>query len=195
MTNQLDSLLQAVEDALEEGEVQLWQPDLTDLVLPGDRTVQDTADREGGEAETRSDRSEALASFPALDGWQALPRFQRTPEEVMQALGETRGVGQSSPQAVIARSVSPALLEQLNELDDTQAGAQALSRAQTRNDSLSTRTGAGEKGGGVQYDPAALRDFPLAAAAAAAQQAEDARAVDRAFQRDSRRYDRGFSLY
>ena len=38
-------------------------------------------------------------------------------------------------------------------------------------------------------------DSPLAAAAAAAQQQEDARAVDRAFQRDSRRYDRGFSLY
>ena len=61
--------------------------------------------------------------------------------------------------------------------------------------SLSSRAFSGQGSAGLQYDPAALRDSPLAAAAAAAQQQEDARAVDRAFQRDSRRYDRGFSLY
>ena len=183
MTNQLDSLLQAVEDALEEGEVQLWQPDLTDLVLPGDRNFQADA---------------ALENRIPGSRWaepDALPRLAQAVEEGTQASGDASGEGHSFPREAATRVSSPALLEQLNALDDTQAGVEALSRAQARDQSPSTRTGAGESGGGVQYDPAALRDFPLAAAAAAAQQEEDARAVDRVFQRDSRRYDRGFSLY
>lgn len=183
MTNQLDSLLESIEDALEDGEVQLWQPDLTDVVLPGDQNFQ---------ADAASENRIPGSRWAEPD---ALPRLAQAAEEGTQVSGDASGEGHSSPREAATRAASPALLEQLNALDDTWAGVEALGRAQTRDQSLSTRTGIGESGGGVQYDPAALRDFPLAAAAAAAQQEEDARAVDRAFQRDSRRYDRGFSLY
>ena len=194
MTNQLDTLLEAVEDALEEVEVPLWQPDLTDPVLPGSRTVQEAAGQEDGEAETRSDQSQALSGFSALDGWQALPRFQRAGDENAERSGQSSGYTQASHQEITAQSPSPALLMQLQQLEAAQASVEALGRSPVSS-SLSARSSVEQSGSGVQYDPAALGDFPLAAAAAAAQQEDRARAVDRAFQRDSRRYDRGFSLY
>ncbi len=194
MTNQLDSLLEAIEDALEDGEVQLWQPDLTDVVLPGRQDSQGDSPSEDSNPQHFRDEPGALPGFSHLDG-QSLPRFQRAADQEMQGQQPSGSDGQTSSQAVIARSASPALLEQLNALEDTWAGVEALGRTQAGGSSLSPRSGAEQAGGGVRYDPAAQRDFPLAAAAAAAQQEEDARAVDRAFQRDSRRYDRGFSLY
>ena len=92
-------------------------------------------------------------------------------------------------------SSSPALLEQLRRLERTQASLQALGRSQTASGTPLAGAAVSRPGSSVSYDPAALRDTPLAAAAAAAQEDDRARAVDRAFQRDSRRYDRGFSLY
>lgn len=126
---------------------------------------------------------------------EALPRFERA-WDVEQLMSEQSSGGtQESQGAVVLQSSSPALLEQLQTLEAAQASAEAFGRSLTASSGLSSRSLAEQGGGGVQYDPAALGDSPLAAAAAAAQDEDRARAVDRAFQRDSRRYDRGFSLY
>lgn len=195
MTNDLDNLLEQVEDVLEEDGSALWQPDLTSLVLPQSREDQPKADPQDSQAGAYADPSDALAGFSALEEQQALPRFQRAGEDNSQTPGSNGSDPQDLSQGIAAQSSSPALLEQLRTLEDIQAGAEALGRSQENGGSLSSRAFSGQGSSGLQYDPAALRESPLAAAAAAAQQQEDARAVDRAFQRDSRRYDRGFSLY
>lgn len=195
MTNDLDNLLEQVEDVLDEDGSSLWQPDLTALVLPQPREDQAKSDPQDSQAEEYPDPSDALADFLGLEGQQALPRFQRAGEDNSQTPGSSGTDPQEFSQGIAAQSSSPALLEQLRTLEGIQAGAEALGRTQENGGSLPSRTFSGQGSSGLQYDPAALRDSPLAAAAAAAQQQEDARAVDRAFQRDSRRYDRGFSLY
>ena len=195
MTNDLDNLLEQVEDVLEEDGGALWQPDLTSLVLPQAREDQPKADLQDSQAGAYADPSDALAGLSALEGQQALPRFQRAGEDNLQTPGSNGTDPQALSQGNAVQPSSPALLEQLRTLEDIQAGAEALGRTQENGGSLSSRAFSGQGSSGLQYDPAALRDSPLAAAAAAAQQQEDARAVDRAFQRDSRRYDRGFSLY
>lgn len=195
MTNDLDNLLEQVEDVLEEDGSALWQPDLTSLVLPQAREDRAKADQQGSQAGAYADPSDALADFSALEGPQALPHFQRAGEDNSQTPGSSGSDPQELSQGIAAPSSSPALLEQLRTLEDIQAGAEALGRSQENGGTLPSRAFSSQGGSGLQYDPAALRDSPLAAAAAAAQQQEDARAVDRAFQRDSRRYDRGFSLY
>lgn len=195
MTNDLDNLLEQVEDVLEEDGGALWQPDLTSLVLPQAREDRAKANHQDSQAGAYADPSDALADFSGLEGPQALPSFQRAGEDNSQTPGSSGSDPQELSQGIAAQSSSPALLEQLRTLEDIQAGAEALGRSQESGGSLPSRAFSAQGGFGLQYDPAALRDFPLAAAAAAAQQQEDARAVDRAFQRDSRRYDRGFSLY
>lgn len=195
MTNDLDNLLAQVEDVLEEDGGALWQPDLTSLVLPQAREDRAKADPEDSQAGAYAEPSDALADFSGLEGPQSLPRFQRAGEDNSQTPGSNDTDPQDLSQGIAAQSSSPALLEQLRTLEDIQAGTEALGRSQENGGSLSSRAFSGQGGSRLQYDPAALRDSPLAAAAAAAQQQEDARAVDRAFQRDSRRYDRGFSLY
>lgn len=111
--------------------------------------------------------------------------------------GERTAAEQRSMETAKAETTaaSPALLEQLQALEATQASAEALSRSQAIDSGRSSRSLPGQEGGVVRYDPASLGNVPMAAAAAAAQEEDRARAVDRAFQRDSRRYDRGFSLY
>lgn len=195
MTNDLDNLLAQVEDVLEEDGGALWQPDLTSLVLPQAREDRAKADPKDSQTGAYAAPSDALADFSGLEGPQALPHFQRAREDNSQTPGSNGSDPQALFQGIAAQSSSPALLEQLRTLENIQAGAEALGRNQENGGSLPSRAFSGQGGSGLQYDPAALRDFPLAAAAAAAQQQEDARAVDRAFQRDSRRYDRGFSLY
>lgn len=195
MTNDLDNLLEQVEDVLEEDGSALWQPDLTSLVLPQAPEDRAKANPQDSQAGAYADPSDALAGFSALEEQQALPRFQRAGEDNSQTPGSNGSDPQDLSQGIAAQSSSPALLEQLRTLEDIQAGAEALGRSQENGGSLSSRAFSGQGSSGLQYDPSALRDSPLAAAAAAAQQQEDARAVDRAFQRDSRRYDRGFSLY
>lgn len=193
MTNDLDNLLEQVEDVLEEDGGALWQPDLTSLVLPQAPEDRAKADPQDSQAGAYADPSDALANFSGMEGPQALPRFQRAGEDKSQTPGSSGSDPQDLSQGIAAQSPSPALLEQLRTLEDIQAGAEALGRTQENGGSLPSRAFSAQGGFGLQYDPAALRDSPLAAAAA--QQQEDARAVDRAFQRDSRRYDRGFSLY
>lgn len=195
MTNDLDNLLEQVEDVLEEDGSALWQPDLTVLVLPQAREDRAKADPQDSQAGAYAGPSDALANFSALENQQTLPRFQRAGEDNSQTPGSSGSNPQDLSKNIAVQLSSPALLEQLRTLEDIQAGAEALGRSQENGGSLTSRAFSGQGGSGLQYDPAALRDSPLAAAAAAAQQQEDARAVDRAFQRDSRRYDRGFSLY
>lgn len=195
MTNNLDNLLKQVEDVLEEDGSALWQPDLTALVLPQTQEDRAKADQQDNQSGGYADPSDAPADFWSMEGPQALPRFQRAGEDNSQTPESSGTDPQEFSQGITVPSSSPALLEQLRTLEDIQAGAEALGRTQENGGSLSSRAFSGQGSSGLQYDPAALRDSPLAAAAAAAQQQEDARAVDRAFQRDSRRYDRGFSLY
>lgn len=193
MTNDLDRLLEQVEDALADGGDGLWQPDLTSPVLPG---LQEPLAQEVPEGtQAKESLNDALTGFSALEQGQALPRFLRAEDESLSSPGQSGSEDPDGSQDLAAQPDSPALLEQLQTLENTQASVQALGRSQGAGSILASRSLAGQGGGGISYDPAALGDFPLAAAAAAAQEEDRARAVDRAFQRDSRRYDRGFSLY
>lgn len=236
MTNDLDHLLEQVEDALEDGEEQLWQPDLTDLILPSPpvqaageasedaiRTAQHTSGQDAlqqqlnqelldrlpaGQSHGDNHLEQLLDQFSAGQGLSDVQQRQRWARSQL-AQGEQAQAAQTqSPdrarhvqgslwageKTAQARQDEPALLEQLREFDRTQASLDALSRSQGGG-SLTSRTSGRLPETGTQYDPASLGDSPLAAAAAAAREEDQARAVDRAFQRDSRRYDRGFSLY
>lgn len=236
MTNDLDHLLEQVEDALEDGEEQLWQPDLTDLILPSPpvqaageasedaiRTAQHTSGQDAlqqqlnqelldqiqaGQSHGDNHLEQLLDQFSGsqdlsdvqqrqrwarsqlVQGGQAGTAQTQSPDRARHAQGSL-WAGEETAQA---RQDEPALLEQLRQFDRTQASLEALSRSQG-GDSLTARTSGRLPDTGTQYDPASLGDSPLAAAAAAAREEDQARAVDRAFQRDSRRYDRGFSLY
>lgn len=236
MTNDLDHLLEQVEDALEDGEEQLWQPDLTDLILPSPpvqaagqasedaiRTAQHTSGQDAlqqqlnqelldrlpaGQSHGDNHLEQLLDQFSRSQGLSDVQQRQRWARSQPVQDGQTGAAQTQSPdrarhaqgslwageETAQARSNAPALLEQLREFDRTQASLDALSRSQGTG-SLTFRTSGRLPETGTQYDPASLGDSPLAAAAAAAREEDQARAVDRAFQRDSRRYDRGFSLY
>ena len=226
MTNDLDHLLEQVEDALEDGEEQLWQPDLTDLILPSPpvqaagqasedaiRTAQHTSGQDALQQQLNQElldrlpagqshgdnhleqlldqfsRSQGLSDVQQRQRW-ARSQLAQSPDRARHVQGSL-WAGEKTAQA---RQDEPALLEQLRQFDRTQASLDALSRSQGGG-SLTSRTSGRLPETGTQYDPASLGDSPLAAAAAAAREEDQARAVDRAFQRDSRRYDRGFSLY
>ena len=109
MTNDLDNLLEQVEDVLEEDGGALWQPDLTVLVLPQAREDQPKADPKDSQAEAYADLSDALADFSALEGPQALPRFQRAGEDKSQTPGSSGSDPQELSRALAAQSSSPAL--------------------------------------------------------------------------------------
>lgn len=208
MTTDLDRLLEQVEDALEEGGEELWQPDLTAPVLPALTQKGGSALSEAAEENSKKtsglegtgvlptvsalDEEPAAESFPATAP-ATPPRFLREGESLSPTTRQSDG-GRLASGSVLPSS-SPALLEQLQALEAVQASAQALGRSQEGGSRLPSRSLTGQNGGSISYDPAAAEDSPLAAAAAAAQDEDRARAVDRAFQRDSRRYDRGFSLY
>lgn len=236
MTNDLDHLLEQVEDALEDGEEQLWQPDLTDLILPSPpvqsagqasedaiRTAQHTSGQDAlqqqlnqelldqlqaGQRHEDNHLEQLLDQFSAGQGLSDVQQRQRWARSQLVQGGQTGTAQTQSPdrarlaqdslwageETAQARQDEPALLEQLRQFDRTQASLDALSRSQGGG-SLAARTSGRLPDTGTQYDPASLGDSPLAAAAAAAREEDQARAVDRAFQRDSRRYDRGFSLY
>ena len=236
MTNDLDHLLEQVEDALEDGEEQLWQPDLTDLILPSPpvqaageasedaiRTAQHTSGQDAlqqqlnqelldrlpaGQSHGDNHLEQLLNQFSAGQGLSDVQQRQRWARSQPVQGGQTGTTQTQSPdqarhtqgslwageETAQARQDTPALLEQLRQFDRTQASLDALSRSQGTG-SLTSRTSGRLPDTGTQYDPASLGDSPLAAAAAAAREEDQARAVDRAFQRDSRRYDRGFSLY
>ena len=236
MTNDLDHLLEQVEDALEDGEEQLWQPDLTDLILPSPpvqsagqasedaiRTAQHTSGQDAlqqqlnqelldqlpaGQSHGDNYLEQLLDQFSAGQGLSDLQQRQRWARSQLAQGGQAGTAQAQSPdrarhtqgslwageETAQTRPNTPALLEQLRQFDRTQASLDALSRSQGGG-SLTSRTSGRLPETGTQYDPASLGDSPLAAAAAAAREEDQARAVDRAFQRDSRRYDRGFSLY
>lgn len=236
MTNDLDHLLEQVEDALEDGEEQLWQPDLTDLILPSPpvqaagqasedaiRTAQRTSGQDAlqqqlnqelldrlpaGQSHGDNHLEQLLDQFSGSQGLSDVQQRQRWARS-QPVQGGQAGTAQvqvpdrprhvqgslwAGEETAQTRQDEPALLEQLRQFDRTQASLDALSRSQGGG-SLTSRTSGRLPETGTQYDPASLGDSPLAAAAAAAREEDQARAVDRAFQRDSRRYDRGFSLY
>lgn len=222
MTNPLETILQAVADALEDGEVQLWQPDLTELVLPRPDAAREEPDSVRPEGRSQRVTAAPLLSAPedapasplweetgALPAWKEagagaladelqktlLPRLEREGEVRTDVLPSGEAGAWEAGEDRSSTLSTPALLERLRTLEEEQAGAEALARGQSAVSTPVSRSGGSWGGGGMAYDPAALGDFPLAAAAAAALEEDRARAVDRAFQRDSRRYDRGFSLY
>ena len=139
----------------------------------------------------------------ALDQKTAVPDFPKETDEVFTSGGGrsvTRESGPAQAGAVLLEQVRsrkrPALLQQAQELERQASQAQALAQnrqsrslapALTRPSrgqaSFSSQTGEGS--GGRQNS----------GGAAWTGGEEQARLIDRAFQRDSRRYDRGFSLY
>lgn len=181
MSNQLDRLLDRVQDALDREEEPLWQPDLTDVALPAGQQAQGNGaaptiqESRSGEAPSR-----AIQPTPSGGSGTAPRHWDGDPAPV---------------DGSFAPAFSPALLEQMEELDQAWDGIQAIRRAVPSGGSAPVGSPAASGGTQIPSDPAARGMLPLAAAAAAAGETEQARAVDRAFQRDSRRYDRGFSLY
>ena len=139
----------------------------------------------------------------ALDQKTAVPDFPKETDGVFTSGGGrsvTRESGPAQAGAVLLEQVRsrkrPVLLQQAQELERQAGQAQALAQnrpsrslapALTRPSrgqaSFSSQTGEGS-GGGQNSGGAAWTGGE-----------EQARLIDRAFQRDSHRYDRGFSLY
>ena len=221
MTDYLEELLDllTLEDEQETGEG--WTAQAASLVLPRVLELPEgTAAEEGGSGEggARSwpEGKSALEIALELEERQAAPALDAgTDQEAAisgplaeldeaAASGGTRPVlwetGPMEAGAVLLEQVEsrrkPALLQQAQELERQAGQAQALaqdrrsralapafplpSRGQASSPSQTAgETGAGQRAGGTAWPGGE----------------EQARLVDLAFQRDSRRYDRGFSLY
>ncbi len=150
---------------------------------------------------------EELENVPGLDGAldqdAAIPDSPGELDEALASGGERPVIGEDGPAeagAVLLEQIRsrrrPALLQQAQELERQAGQAQAL--AQNRRSrslapalalpsrgqaSFPSQTAEGN-GGGQNAGGASLPG-----------REDQARLIDRAFQRDSRRYDRGFSLY
>ena len=156
-----------------------------------------------------------FGAYAALPARQAQARFARQPAgedpeaDLVQGGAETSPAGalrelsslqgEDAPQgfarASAAQDARPALLERLQALEQTQASVEALQQKQSSGGAPAFRVLTGQGGMDASYSLASRAGPSLAATAATTQESDQARAVDRAFQRDSRRYDRGFSLY
>ena len=172
------------------------------LELPEGVTVGDAGSGESGER-LWLERELVPGLDTTLDQDAALSDSAGKLDEALASGGERPVMGEDGPAeagAVLLEQIRsrrrPALLQQAQDLE-RQAG-QALALAQDRRSrvlapaltlpsrgqaSFPSQT-AEENGGGQSTGGAALPDGE-----------DQARLIDRAFQRDSRRYDRGFSLY
>ena len=217
MRDYLEELLDLLTQEDEEEAAGVWEPQAVSLILPKaleaeapERelelpegvTVGDAGSGESGERPWL-ERELVPGLDTALDQNAALSDSPGELDEALASGGERPVMGEDGPAeagAVLLEQIRsrrrPALLQQAQDLE-RQAG-QALALAQDRRSrvlapaltlpsrgqaSFPSQT-AEENGGGQSTGGAALPDGE-----------DQARLIDRAFQRDSRRYDRGFSLY
>ena len=217
MRDYLEELLDLLTQEDEEEAAGVWEPQTTSLILPKaleaeapERALElpegvATGDTGSGECGERPwlERELVPGLDTALDQDAALSDSTGELDEALASGGERPVMGEDGPAeagAVLLEQIRsrrrPALLQQAQDLE-RQAG-QALALAQDRRSrvlapaltlpsrgqaSFPSQT-AEENGGGQSAGRAALPDGE-----------DQARLIDRAFQRDSRRYDRGFSLY
>ena len=217
MRDYLEELLDLLTQEDEEEAAGVWETQAVSLILPKaleaeapERalelpegvTVGDAGSGESGER-LWLERELVPGLDTVLDQNAALSDSPGELDEALASGGERPVMGEDGPAeagAVLLEQIRsrrrPALLQQAQDLE-RQAG-QALALAQDRRSrvlapaltlpsrgqaSFPSQT-AEENGGGQSTGGAALLDGE-----------DQARLIDRAFQRDSRRYDRGFSLY
>ena len=217
MRDYLEELLDLLTQEDEEEAAGVWKTQTASLILPKaleaeapERalelpegvTVGDAGSGESGERPWL-ERELVPGLDTALDQNAALSDSPGELDEALASGGERPVIGEDGPAeagAVLLEQIRsrrrPALLQQAQDLE-RQAG-QALALAQDRRSrslapaltlpsrgqaSFPSQTAEGN-GGGQSAGGAALPDGE-----------DQARLIDRAFQRDSRRYDRGFSLY
>lgn len=217
MRDYLEELLDLLTQEDEEEAAGVWETQTASLILPKaleaeapERALElpegvaagDTGSGESGERPWL-ERELVPGLDTALDQNAALSDSPGELDEALASGGERPVIGEDGPAeagAVLLEQIRsrrrPALLQQAQDLE-RQAG-QALALAQDRRSrvlapaltlpsrgqaSFPSQT-AEENGGGQSTGGAALPDGE-----------DQARLIDRAFQRDSRRYDRGFSLY
>lgn len=217
MRDYLEELLDLLTQEDEEEAAGVWETQAVSLILPKaleaeapERALElpegvaagDTGSGESGERPWL-ERELVPGLDTALDQNAALSDSPGELDEALASGGERPVIGEDGPAeagAVLLEQIRsrrrPALLQQAQDLE-RQAG-QALALAQDRRSrvlapalalpsrgqaSFPSQT-AEENGGGQSTGGAALPDGE-----------DQARLIDRAFQRDSRRYDRGFSLY
>lgn len=217
MRDYLEELLDLLTQEDEEEAAGVWETQTASLILPKaleaeapERALElpegvATGDTGSGESGERPwlERELVPGLDTALDQDAALSDSTGELDEALASGGERPVMGEDGPAetgAVLLEQIRsrrwPALLQQAQDLE-RQAG-QALALAQDRRSrvlapaltlpsrgqaSFPSQT-AEENGGGQSTGGAALPDGE-----------DQARLIDRAFQRDSRRYDRGFSLY
>lgn len=217
MRDYLEELLDLLTQEDEEEAAGVWETQAVSLILPKaleaeapERALElpegvaagDTGSGESGERPWL-ERELVPGLDTVLDQNAALSDSAGELDEALASGGERPVIGEDGPAeagAVLLEQIRsrrrPALLQQAQDLE-RQAG-QALALAQDRRSrvlapaltlpsrgqaSFPSQT-AEENGGGQSTGGAALPDGE-----------DQARLIDRAFQRDSRRYDRGFSLY
>ena len=217
MRDYLEELLDLLTQEDEEEAAGVWETQAVSLILPKaleaeapERALElpegvaagDTGSGESGERPWL-ERELVPGLDTALDQDAALSDSPGELDEALASGGERPVMGEDGPAeagAVLLEQIRsrrrPALLQQTQDLE-RQAG-QALALAQDRRScvlapalalpsrgqaSFPSQTAEGN-GGGQSAGRAALPDGE-----------DQARLIDRAFQRDSRRYDRGFSLY
>ena len=217
MRDYLEELLDLLTQEDEEEAAGVWKTQTASLILPKALEVEApegalevpegmaAGDADSGKGGERPwlERELVPELDAALDQEAALSDSTGELDEALASGGERPVIGEDGPAeagAVLLEQIRsrrrPALLQQAQDLE-RQAG-QALALAQDRRSrvlapaltlpsrgqaSFPSQT-AEENGGGQSTGGAALPDGE-----------DQARLIDRAFQRDSRRYDRGFSLY
>lgn len=217
MRDYLEELLDLLTQEDEEEAAGVWKTQTASLILPKALEVEapegalevpegvTVGDAGSGESGERPwlERELVPGLDTALDQDAALSDSTGELDEALASGGERPVMGEDGPAeagAVLLEQIRsrrrPALLQQAQDLE-RQAG-QALALVQDRRSrslasalALPSRGQASfpsqmaeENGGGQSTGGAALPDGE-----------DQARLIDRAFQRDSRRYDRGFSLY
>lgn len=217
MRDYLEELLDLLTQEDEEEAAGVWETQAVSLILPKaleaeapERALEVPEGMAAGDADSGKggerpwlERELVPGLDTALDQDAALSDSPGELDEALASGGERPVIGEDGPAeagAVLLEQIRsrrrPALLQQAQDLE-RQAG-QALALAQDRRSrvlapaltlpsrgqaSFPSQT-AEENGGGQSTGGAALPDGE-----------DQARLIDRAFQRDSRRYDRGFSLY
>lgn len=217
MRDYLEELLDLLTQEDEEEAAGVWETQAVSLILPKaleaeapERALElpegvaagDTGSGESGERPWL-ERELVPGLDTVLDQDAALSDSPGELDEALASGGERPVMGEDGPAeagAVLLEQIRsrrwPALLQQAQDLERQAGQAQALvqdrrSRSLASALALPSRGQASfpsqtaeENGGGQSTGGAALPDGE-----------DQARLIDRAFQRDSRRYDRGFSLY